>query len=800
MNMMKVGLVCVTVVTFLGAGTNANAQLPPDFPQLSILANTNPAPGCLFGSVNATGVPGYSNYFAILDNTGTNAILLNKTNSLGLLGCNGLFVSRVGTKGGPVIYVSKDSSFTSLFTNQAGNGFIAERDMCVMPNGHSLLTIVDQQIVDLSALGGSPTARVSGNVIQEIDVDNNVVFQWRILDHVPISDSYQDLTNPGSYAHVNSVWYDDLDGTIIISCRNTSQVLKINRSNGEIIWRLGGKHNDFTFTNAIPEGMPGHGEPAEFQVQHSAKRLPNGNITIFDNGYSDHSAPEWHFDRPYSRAAEYEIDEVNKIAKLVWQYRHTPDIITYNGGDVLHLESGHVMVNWGNDNTASPTPMMTEADENGQLACGVIPLQAGVSGSFTRMLWPLESTYQNVTKRELSLGNTYVFNEGTTNVSGVTMLNVTDIDADQYNSVTVSRQPFAPVLPRFPSKAPRVLPVRVQITQNLVNSLSTLISFDVSSFGIKYPTNTAVYYRETPGQGLFVALPTEYNSHVNPTRLETDFPGFGEFTLGFPDVAEVPYPPILITPKPEAEVNQDLPVSFFWTPKGFAASYHLQVSTNADFSTTVADLPDLTESRYINLGVAPGTRYYWRVNTLNDGGVGDWATNSFTTVPPMIQVTAPNGGEACRRGFPYTVRWNANIAEKVALDLYKAGVRIRILATNAPDALVYTWQVSSTNVPASDYAIRIRSTTNAALFDMSDAPFSIIDAPVLYPGSLTRLPDGRIQLGLTVPGATQATVLGSTNLSTWQELQTVPLTNGAAVFTDDTAANRPVTFYRLRVP
>jgi hypothetical protein len=43
-------------------------------------------------------------------------------------------------------------------------------------------------------------------------------------------------------------------------------------------------------------------------------------------------------------------------------------------------------------------------------------------------------------------------------------------------------------------------------------------------------------------------------------------------------------------------------------------------------------------------------------------------------------------------------------------------------------------------------------------------------------------------------------VLGSTNLSVWQELQTVPLTSGAAVFTDDTATNRPATFYRLRVP
>jgi len=68
--------------------------------------------------------------------------------------------------------------------NQASNGYSAERDMRVMPNGHALFTIVDSTIMDLSTLvpGGYPAAKISHNVIQEIDVDNNVVFQWSTLD------------------------------------------------------------------------------------------------------------------------------------------------------------------------------------------------------------------------------------------------------------------------------------------------------------------------------------------------------------------------------------------------------------------------------------------------------------------------------------------------------------------------------------------------------------------------------------------------------------------------------------------
>jgi hypothetical protein len=378
-------------------------------------------------------------------------------------------------------------------------------------------------------------------------------------------------------------------------------------------------------------------------------------------------------------------------------------------------------------------------------------------------------------------------------------MEVTSIDGELYNTVTVSRQPFAPVLPRFFGKAPRVVPVRVHTTQSDITSLNVRLSFDVNSFGLGDPTNTTIYYRVTPGQGLFVPLDTEYN-WVTHQLQAANVTGFGEFIFGLPNLAEVPYPPLLITPAPEAAVNQTLPVSFFWTPKGFAASYHLQVSTNADFATFVADVPYLTETLYTLPNVETNTQYFWRVNTSNDGGVSDWSTNSFTTVPPMVQVTVPNGGEVWRRGQSYYVQWNANILGSVALDLYEGGGFVRNIATNSASVPAYRWQVNLTLAPASDYSIRISSTTNSALFDVSDAAFSIIDAPVLNPGSLTWLPDGRVQLALTVPGAAQATVLGSTNLSFWQELQTVPLTNGAAVFTDDTATNRPTGFYRLRVP
>jgi hypothetical protein len=44
------------------------------------------------------------------------------------------------------------------------------------------------------------------------------------------------------------------------------------------------------------------------------------------------------------------------------------------------------------------------------------------------------------------------------------------------------------------------------------------------------------------------------------------------------------------------------------------------------------------------------------------------------------------------------------------------------------------------------------------------------------------------------------TVLGSTNLLTWEVLQTLPLTGDAGFFTNSAATSVPNRFYRLRVP
>jgi hypothetical protein len=152
-----------------------------------------------------------------------------------------------------------------------------------------------------------------------------------------------------------------------------------------------------------------------------------------------------------------------------------------------------------------------------------------------------------------------------------------------------------------------------------------------------------------------------------------------------------------------------------------------------------------------------------------------------------------------RRGLKYFVQWQGNIGEAVNIDLYKSGAYLTRIATNAPSTGAYQWQVGLGLTPSNDYTIRISSSTNSALFDASDAPFSI-DMPVIDTKSLGNLPDGRFKFSFTAFGSPQVTVLASTNLLLWQNLGSIILTNGSASFTDDTTSNYPARFYRLSLP
>jgi hypothetical protein len=239
-------------------------------------------------------------------------------------------------------------------------------DIIIRTNGNAIMLIHDQRTVDMSQYieGGKKDATVIGCMIQEIDSDGDVVFEWDGWEHYEITDTVQPLdTDPLAYTHCNSIALDD-DGNLLLSNRNLEEVTKIDRKTGEIIWRLGGKNNQFELVDDIG-----------FAFQHDARRIANGNLTLFDNGFG--REPE------LTRGLEYKLDENAMTAELMAEFRTDPNTWGPFMGNMQTLPNGNAIVGWGFTTEAT----LSEFDRAGNQLLRIIPDQPLLSYRAFRFPW-----------------------------------------------------------------------------------------------------------------------------------------------------------------------------------------------------------------------------------------------------------------------------------------------------------------------------------------------------------------------------------------------------------------------------
>jgi hypothetical protein len=141
----------------------------------------------------------------------------------------------------------------------------------------------------------------------------------------------------------------------------------------------GGKNNQFTFIN----------DSIGFSHQHAIRRLPNRNITLFDNG-------NFHLPQ-FSRAVESKLDEENKTVTLVWQYRNTPDNYGVAMGYVDRLPNGNTLIGWGVSN-----PSVTEVNSEGTKLLELSLPDNVVSYRAYRFVWDVNASPTLVRDKESS--------------------------------------------------------------------------------------------------------------------------------------------------------------------------------------------------------------------------------------------------------------------------------------------------------------------------------------------------------------------------------------------------------------
>ncbi len=331
--------------------SSAADALPEDFPPIAFTVDGSTEQGGIFLSTfSADPRLKFSPYLMILDNSAAPFYYQR------MLGPSFDFKVSAGGlmtyfDGGARYYYELDNSNAIVDSFACGNGYTTDfHDLEILPNGHALVISYDPKQIDMSAIvdGGDTAAIVTGLVIQEIDQNKYVVFEWRSWDHFQITDAtHEDLTaHRIDYVHGNAVELDH-DGNILLSSRHLDEITKINRQSGKIMWRWGGKHNEFAFVN----------DDLRFSHQHDIRRLSDGTLTIFDNG--NYRSPQ------YSLAVEYRLDEQAKTCTLTWQYRNTPDLYAYAMGNVQRLPNGNRFIGWG---TAG---MVTEVQPDGEKVCQI---------------------------------------------------------------------------------------------------------------------------------------------------------------------------------------------------------------------------------------------------------------------------------------------------------------------------------------------------------------------------------------------------------------------------------------------
>ncbi len=205
--------------------------------------------------------------------------------------------------------------------------------------------------------------RGTGNIVKEWDMN-------LILDN-------QRRRLPGErgddWLHLNAVYLDEADNSLIISGRGQCAVYKIDYDTGDLKWILSPPEfwNDSLSPFLLQPDYANSIDTVDFWPygQHTPVRMENGNILMYDNGryrnfYSDSTVSV----ASYSRAAEYKIDEVNKTVSLVWVFDENKQYFTTAAGSTtLNPENQNKLLGFLWSGNGGNTPRLYELDAQNQV-------------------------------------------------------------------------------------------------------------------------------------------------------------------------------------------------------------------------------------------------------------------------------------------------------------------------------------------------------------------------------------------------------------------------------------------------
>jgi len=304
------------------------ASLPADLPRYAA-GGSDPLPGYVVFAAGAYGI--------VIDNTGRVVWYHRFPGGAGLnfmAQPTGRYVARPPTpqSGDVEPWVELDPLGSITRTLTCARGLPSRlHDLIGEPDGSYWIMCDETRTTDLRDLGGVAGARVTGTVVQHVAADGGLLFEWSPFEHFAITDvdAAERMGTSVNWMHGNALDFDS-DGNLLVSFRNLGEITKIDTRTGAVIWRLGGRRNEFTFLD-VP--LPA------FAHQHGVRSLGDGALVILDNIGNPSE----------SRAERYVVDEAMHTARLAQSYGSVPGVVTQIGGSVQPLWDGRTLVSFGTE-------------------------------------------------------------------------------------------------------------------------------------------------------------------------------------------------------------------------------------------------------------------------------------------------------------------------------------------------------------------------------------------------------------------------------------------------------------------
>lgn len=332
--------------------------LPPDFPAMTVAThpeNGSATPGWYLLGNNILS-PGTASYAMILDANGT-PVWYKRSSPAPALNVTPTVKDRVALMSTLAFFgftTDPNAKYDEYTLSTGGVQPIRTfgippdlHELYTQPNGnHLLLSYPLKSGVDLTGLAATPTpgpnSTIADCVVQQLDPQGQLLWQWTASDHIdPVTETtVAPSTTIGGQTvydvfHCNSIDVNAA-GDVLVSARHLNAVFEVRRSDGKVVWKLGGKPTNKDNAAIMQIQFDLEGGPVQ---QHDARYLPDNHIGMFDNQSPETGLP--------ARGIEYSLNFSTNTAEPSFSFASQERGPSCCMGSYRRSPDGHRVIGWG---------------------------------------------------------------------------------------------------------------------------------------------------------------------------------------------------------------------------------------------------------------------------------------------------------------------------------------------------------------------------------------------------------------------------------------------------------------------